>query len=137
VLGEPTPDPNIPFINNLYGEDVNQSAAYVGEDTGLYTGHLGVDYDLSEKTNLSAGYVYIGLPSYGFGTPVGGAYPSRYKGGSIDGWSGLATYRLYKGTTLYGGLIYTHYRGPAFDSTPTTVYVHDIFTAGTGFRFRF
>jgi len=48
-LTEPTPDPNIPFISNLYGENVAKSSAYVGETTKINVAHLGFDYDLSEK----------------------------------------------------------------------------------------
>ena len=87
--------------------------------------------------NASAAYMYVGLPKYDFGTPVAGVFPSHYLGGDIDAWSGLVTYRLYKGTTIYTGAIYSHYRGPAFESNSTTIFVHDIFTAATGFRFRF
>jgi predicted porin len=136
-LSEPTPDPNIPFISNLYGENVANSSAYVGETTKINVAHLGFDYDLSEKTNVSAAYMYIGLPKFDFGTPAAGTFPNHYLGGDIDAWSGLVTYGLYKGTTIYGGMIFTHYRGPAFDSTSKTIFVHDIFTAATGFRFRF
>lgn len=136
-LSAPTPDPNIPFISNLYGEDVGKSAAYVGQTQKINVGHLGFDYDLSEKLNISTAYMYVGFPKYDFGTPVAGRFPSHYPGGAIDAWGGLATYRMYKGTTLYAGTIFSHYRGPAFESNSTTVFVHDIFTAATGFRFRF
>jgi predicted porin len=136
-LDEPTPDPNIPFISNLYGENVAKSSAYVGETTIINVEHLGFDYDVSENTNMSAAYMYIGLPKFDSGKPVAGKFPIRYLGGDIDAWSGLVTHRLYKGTTIYAGMIFTHYRGPAFDSTSTTIFVHDIFTAATGFRFRF
>ncbi|MEO8157783.1 MAG: porin [Betaproteobacteria bacterium] len=136
-LSEPTPDPNIPFISNIYGEDVQKSTAYTGEDQKINTAHLGFDYDFSEKLNASAAYMYVGFPKYDFGKPVGGVFPSHYLGGAIDAWGGLVTYRLYKGTTLYTGALFTHYRGPAFESNSTTIYVHDIFTAATGFRFKF
>jgi len=136
-LTEPTPDPNIPFISNLYGENVAKSSAYVGETTKINVAHLGFDYDLTENLNMSAAYMYVGLPKFDFGTPVAGTFPSHYLGGDIDAWGGLVTYRLYKGTIIYAGTIFSHYRGPAFDSTSTFIFVHDIFTAGTGFRFRF
>ncbi len=136
-LSEPTPDPNIPFISNLYGENVNKSTAYVGQEQKINIAHLGFDYDLTDKLNASTAYMWIGLPKYDFGTPVAGNFPSHYLGGYIDAWGGLVTYRLYKGVTIYSGAIFTHYRGSAFDSTSTTIYVHDIFTASTGFRFRF
>jgi predicted porin len=136
-LREPTPDPNIPFISNLYGENVGKSTAYVGETQKINIGHLGFDYDFTDKLNASAAYMWVGLPRYNFGTPVGGVFPSHYLGGYIDAWSGLLTYRLYKGVTLYTGAIYSHYRGDAFESNSTTIFVHDIFTASTGFRLRF
>ncbi|MBI3529513.1 MAG: porin [Betaproteobacteria bacterium] len=135
-LKAPTPDPNIPFISNLYGENVAKSAAYVGETQKFNIGHLGFDYDFTEKLNANAAYMWVGLPRYNFGTPVG-VFPSRYLGGYIDAWGGLLTYRLYKGTTLYTGAIFSHYRGDAFESNSTTIFVHDIFTASTGFRLRF
>ena len=136
-LSEPTPDPNIPFISNLYGENVAKSTAYVGETQKINIAHLGFDYDFTDKLNASAAYMWVGLPRYNFGTPVGGVFPSHYLGGDIDAWGGLVTYSLYKGVTLYTGAIYTHYRGDAFESNSTTIFIHDIFTASTGFRLRF
>jgi predicted porin len=136
-LTAPTPDPNIPFISNLYGENVAKSAPYVGETTQIDTGHLGFDYDFTPKLNASTAYMWVGLPSFDFGTPVAGKFPSHYGGGYIDAYSGLVTYQLYKGTTIYAGAIFSHYRGPAFESTNAFVFVHDIFTTSTGFRFRF
>ena len=136
-LKAPTPDPNIPFISNLYGEDVAKSTAYVGETQKINIGHVGFDYDFTENVNASAAYMWVGLPRYNFGTPVGGVFPNHYLGGCIDAWGGLVTYRLYKGVTLYTGAIFSHYRGDAFESNSTTVFVHDIFTASTGFRLRF
>ena len=136
-LTEPTPDPNIPFISNLYGDNVAKSAAFVGETTKVNVAHLGFDYDFSEKLNASTAYMFVGLPRFDSGTPVAGRFPTHYLGGYIDAWSGLVTYRLYKGTTIYAGAIFSHYRGPAFDSTSAFVFVHDIFTTSTGFRFRF
>jgi predicted porin len=136
-LAAATPDPNIPLISNLYGENVAKSSAYVGETQKFNIGHAGFDYDLTEKLNASAAYMFIGLPRYDFGTPVAGKSPSHYLGGYIDAWGGLVTYRLYKGTTIYGGAIFSHYRGDAFESNSTTIFIHDIFTASTGFRLRF
>jgi len=136
-LKAPTPDPNIPFISNLYGENVAKSAAYVGETQKLNIGHVGFDYDFTEKLNASAAYMWVGLPRYNFGTPVAGNFPSHYLGGYIDAWGGLVTYRLYKGVTLYTGMIFVHYWGDAYESNSTNVFVHDIFTASTGFRLRF
>ena len=136
-LTEPTPDPNIPFISNLYGENVAKSAPYVGETTEINIGHLGFDYDFTPKLNASTAYMWVGLPSFNFGTPVAGKFPSHYAGGYIDAYSGLVTYSVYKGTTLYAGVIFSHYRGPAFESNNAFVFVHDIFTTSTGFRFRF
>jgi predicted porin len=136
-LSAPTPDPNIPFISNLYGENVAKSAAYVGETQKINIAHAGFDYDFTEKLNASAAYMFVGLPRYDFGTPAAGQFPSHYPGGYIDAWGGLVTYRLYKATTLYGGMIFSHYRGPAFESNSTTIFIHDIFTASTGFRLRF
>ena len=37
----PTPDPNIPFINNVYGENVGKSTAYVGETQKMNVAHRG------------------------------------------------------------------------------------------------
>ena len=136
-LKQPTPDVNIPFISNLYGENVAKSSAYVGETQKINIAHLGFDYDFTDKLNASAAYMWIGLPRYNFGTPVGGVFPSHYLGGYIDAWGGLVTYRLYKGVTLYTGAIFSHYRGDAFESNSTTIFIHDIFTASTGFRLRF
>lgn len=136
-LKQPTPDVNIPFISNLYGENVAKSSAYVGETQKINIAHLGFDYDFTDKLNASAAYMWIGLPRYNFGTPVGGVFPSHYLGGYIDAWGGLVTYKLYKGVTLYTGAIFSHYRGDAFESNSTTIFIHDIFTASTGFRLRF
>jgi predicted porin len=132
-LSPPTPDVNIPFITNLYGDNVNTSVAYVGDTFKIKIAHVGVDYDWNENTNISAAYQYIGLPKYNSVQQTGG----QYKGGDIDAWSGLITYKLDKGTTVYAGLIFSHYRGPAFDSTSTTIFIHDIFTTATGLRFAF
>ncbi|HEX4985180.1 MAG TPA: porin [Burkholderiales bacterium] len=136
-LSEPTPDPNIPYISNLYGEDVNKSTAYAGEANLLYISHVGLDYDLTEKINTSFGYVWVNLPKYDYGKITAGKFPNHYLGGDLDAWSGLVTYGWSKGVTIYGGVLFTHYRGPAFDDTATTIYVHDIFTAGSGFRLKF
>jgi predicted porin len=136
-LKAPTPDPNIPFISNLYGENVGKSSAYVGQTQKFNIGHVGFDYDLTDKLNASAAYMFIGLPRYDFGTPVAGKVPSHYMGGYIDAWGGLLTYGLYTGVTLYTGLLYSHYRGDAFESNSTTIFIHDIFTASTGFRLKF
>jgi hypothetical protein len=137
-LTNPTPDPNIPFITNLYGENVNKSTSYIGEPVKIDTAHLGFGYKASERIYLGAAYTYIGLPKYDFGNPTAaGQFPSHYLGGGIDAWSGLAIYKLYKATDIYAGMVYTHYWGPAFDSTSSTIYVHDIFTTATGFRFKF
>jgi predicted porin len=137
-LTQPTFDANIPFISNLYGENVNKSSSYQGEANKINTAHLGFDYDLNEKTYTGVAYTYIGLPKYDFGTPnAAGAFPSHYLGGNIDAWSGLVIYRLYKGTDIYGGMIFTHYRGAAFEDTSTSIFANDIFTATTGFRFKF
>ena len=136
-LKQPTPDVNIPFISNLYGEDVAKSSAYVGETQKINIAHLGFDYDFTENLNASAAYMWVGLPRYNFGTPVGGLFPSHYLGGYIDAWGGLVTYRWVKGVTLYTGAIFSHYSGDAFESNATTIFIHDIFTASTGFRLRF
>lgn len=137
-LSEPKPDPNIPFISNIYGEDVTKSTAYVGQEQKINIAHLGFDYDFTDKLNASAAYMWVGLPKYDFGAAnAAGIRPNHYLGGYIDAWGGVVTYRLYKGVTLYTGAIFTHYRGDAFDTTSTTIFVHDIFTASTGFRFRF
>ena len=133
----PTPDPNIPFISNVYGENVAKSTAYVGETQKMNVAHLGFDYDFTEKLNASTAYMWVGLPRYNFGTPVGGVFPSHYLGGYTDALGGLVTYRVYKGVTLYTGAIFAHYRGDAFESNATTIFIHDIFTASTGFRLRF
>ncbi len=136
-LRNPTPDPNIPFISNLYGENVAKSSAYSGQVQKIDIAHLGFDYDFTPKLNAGLAYMWIGLPRYDFGTPVAGKYPSHYLGGYIDAWGGLLTYQWVKGVTLYTGTLFSHYRGDAFESNATTVYIHDIFTASTGFRFRF
>jgi predicted porin len=130
-----SPDPNIPFISNLYGEDVapGKSTAYVGQVQKIDIAHLGFDYDFTEKLNASLAYMWIGLPRFKSGPTLG----TSYLGGYIDAWGGLVTYRLYKGVSLYTGAIFSHYRGDAFESNATTIYIHDIFTASTGFRFRF
>ncbi|MEO8004183.1 MAG: porin [Betaproteobacteria bacterium] len=130
-----SPDPNIPFISNLYGEDVapGKSTAYVGQVQKIETAHLGFDYDLTEKLNAGVAYMWVGFPRFNSGPTLA----THYLGGYIDAWGGLLTYRLYKGVTLYTGTIFSHYRGDAFESNNNFVYVHDIFTASTGFRFRF
>lgn len=130
-----SPDPNIPFISNLYGEDVapGKSTAYVGQVQKIDIAHLGFDYDLTKNLNASLAYMWIGLPRFKSGPTLG----TSYLGGYIDAWGGLVTYRLYKGVTLYTGAIFSHYRGDAFESNATSIYIHDIFTASTGFRFRF
>jgi predicted porin len=139
-LRNPTPDVNIPFISNIYGENVTKSSAYVGEVQKFNIAHLGFDYDITPKLNASAAYMWIGLPRYDF-APAGSASNAKltqhFLGGYIDAWGGLVTYRLYKGVTLYTGAIFSHYRGDAFESNSTTIFIHDIFTASTGFRFRF
>lgn len=137
-LRNPTPDVNIPFISGIYGENVQKSSAYVGETQKFNIGHLGFDYDFTPKLNAGLAYMYVGFPRYDFGTPsASGKFPNHYLGGAIDAWGGLVTYRVVKGVTLYTGAIFSHYRGDAFESNATTVYIHDIFTASTGFRFRF
>ena len=136
-LRNPTSDVNIPFISNIYGENVQKSSAYSGQTQKYDIAHLGFDYDFTPKLNAGLAYMWIGLPRYDFGTPVAGKYPSHYLGGYIDAWGGLVTYKLYKGVTLYTGAIFSHYRGDAFESNATTIFIHDIFTASTGFRFRF
>jgi predicted porin len=130
-----SPDPNIPFISNLYGEDVapGKSTAYVGEVQKINIAHLGFDYDFTQKLNGSLAYMWIGLPRFNSGPTL----TTHYLGGYIDAWGGLVTYKLYKGVTLYTGAIFSHYRGDAFESNATTIYIHDIFTASTGFRLRF
>ena len=130
-----SPDPNIPFISNLYGEDVapGKSTAYVGQVQKINIAHLGFDYDFTQKLNGSLAYMWIGLPRFDSGPTL----TTHYLGGYIDAWGGLVTYRLYKGVTLYSGAIFSHYRGDAFESNATTIFIHDIFTASTGFRFRF
>ncbi len=141
-LRNPTSDVNIPFISNIYGENVQQgkSTAYVGQTQKFNIAHLGFDYDFTPKLNAGLGYMWIGLPRYDFAT-AGSASNAKltqhYLGGYIDAWGGLVTYKLYKGVTLYTGAIFSHYRGDAFESNATTIYIHDIFTASTGFRFRF
>jgi predicted porin len=124
-LSAPTPDPKIPFITNLYGDNVNTSVAYIGDTIKITIAHLGFDYDWSENLNMSAAYQYIGLPKYDSVQQTNG----HYLGGDIDAWSGLVTYKLDKGTTIYAGMIFSHYRGPAFQPTSTT--------AASGFRFAF
>jgi predicted porin len=136
-LSAPTADVNIPFISSLYSETVAKSTAYVGDTQKINIGHIGFDYDISGKLNASAAYMWVGLPRYNFGTPVNGAFPSHYLGGSIDSWGALLTYRWDKDVTLYTGAIFSHYRGDAFESNSTTVYIHDILTASTGFRLKF
>ena len=128
-------DPNIAFIGNLYGEDVapGKSTAYVGQVQKINIAHLGFDYDFTPKLNAGLAYMWIGLPRFDSGPKLA----SHYLGGYIDAWGGLLTYQWVKGVTLYTGAIFSHYRGDAFESNATTIYVHDIFTASTGFRFRF
>lgn len=132
-LRNPTPDPNIPFISNLYGENVRVSAAYVGQVQKIDIAHLGFDYDFTPKLNAGLAYMWIGLPRFNSGATLN----THYLGGYIDAWGGLLTYQWVKGVTLYTGAIYSSYRGDAFESNATNVFIHDIFTASTGFRFRF
>ena len=138
-LRSASPDPNIPFISNLYGENVFTSTAYSGQVQKIDIAHLGFDYDFTQNLNASLAYMWVGFPRYKSGANLS----TSYLGGYIDAWGGLVTYRLYKGVTIYTGAIFSHYRGDAFESTPQTatsggnIYIHDIFTASTGFRFRF
>lgn len=128
-----TPDANIPFINNLYGEDVvpGKSRAYVGDDVKINTYHIGGDYDINEKWNVGLAYYYVDLPKFT------SASSASFKGGALDALSGLAVYKLYQGTDLYGGFVITHYSGPGFADTSSYVFARNIFTAATGVRFRF
>ncbi|MFO1322332.1 MAG: porin [Burkholderiales bacterium] len=142
-------DPNIPHIGNLYGETVSTSKEYVGETIRINTHHLGFDYDLTDRLNLAGAYTFIDLPAYSFGTNNA----SRYRGGRIQAWSGLALYKLFKNTDLYAGLVYTHYSGEAFQddlgsgaigsawnnstSKQGSIYANDVFTTAAGIRFRF
>lgn len=133
-LVNPTADLNIAHINSIYGETVNKSSAYNGDAVRVNTYHLGFDYAASEKLKLGAAYTYIELPKYDY---ISAGATANYLGGSIGAISGLATYRVYKGTDLYGGFVSTHYSGDAFKNTSSYIYVHTIFTAATGIRFRF
>lgn len=130
-----SPDPNIPFIGNLYGEDVaaGKSTAYVGHVQKINIAHLGFDYDFTPKLNAGLAYMWIGLPRFDSGPTL----TTHYLGGYIDAWGGLLTYQWFKGVSLYTGAIFSHYRGDAFESNSTTIFIHDIFTASTGFRLRF
>lgn len=132
-LRNPTPDVNIPFISNLYGENVRVSTAYVGEVQKINVAHLGFDYDLTPKLNAGLAYMWIGLPRFNSGATLS----THYLGGYIDAWGGLVTYQWVKNVTLYAGALFDRYRGDAFESNATNVYIHDIFTTSTGFRFRF
>lgn len=133
-LLSPTADVNIPFISSLYGETVNKSSAYSGDTVRLNTYHLGVDHDLTEKLYLGAAYTFIEMPKYDY---LSGASQAHYLGGRLDALSGLAIYKLYTGTDIYGGMVYTHYSGDAFKDTASTIYARHIFTAAAGLRFKF
>ena len=129
----PTSDSNIANISSIYGETVTKSSAYNGDAVKVNTYHLGFDYAATEKLKLGAAYTLIDLPKYDYissGT-------KHYLGGNISAISGLMTYQLYKGTDLYGGFVSTHYSGDAFANTTKYIYMHNIFTAATGVRFRF
>ena len=133
-LVNPTADANIPYISSLYGETVNKASAYSGDPIRINTYHLGVDYDLTEKLNVGASYIFIDFPKYDY---MSSGALARYLGGSIDALSGLAVYKLYTGTDLYGGFVFTHYSGDAFKDTASYIYARNIFTAAAGVRFRF
>ena len=129
----PSPDVNISSITSIYGETVTKSSSYNGDAVRVNTYHAGFEYAANEKLKLGAAYTLIDLPSYDYissGT-------KHYLGGNITAISGLATYKVYKGTDLYGGFVSTHYSGAAFANTSSYIYVHNIFTAATGVRFRF
>jgi predicted porin len=137
----PTSDPNIAHITSIYGESVatGKSGSYSGDAVIVNTYHLGFDYAATEKLKLGAAYTFIELPKYDCSScttknSLGG---TNYLGGNISAISGLATYQLYKGTDLYGGFVSTHYSGDAFAKTTDYIFVHNIFTAATGVRFRF
>ncbi len=149
TLGSPNADPNIALISSIYGENVGTSKAYVGQDFNINTYYWGVDYDLTDKFNIGAAYTLIDLPKYSFGATNN----SHYLGGKIQALSGLAIYKLYKGTDLYAGMVYTQYSGDAFEddlgsgtvggawsnstSKQGAIYARNIFTTAAGVRFRF
>ena len=133
-LMDPSADVNIPHISSLYGETVSKSSAYSGDPIRINTYHIGIDYDLTEKLNVGASYVLIDLPRYDY---LSSGARTQYLGGSIDALSGLAVYKLYTGTDLYGGFVVTHYSGDAFRDTDKFIYARNIFTAAAGMRFRF
>ncbi len=135
TLNAPTADVNIGNINSIYGDTVNaaKTIVYAGGSVKVKTYHLGFDYDITDRLNLGAALVYIDLPAYR--ATYAGATP--YLGGNIENWTALAIYKLYEGTDIYAGLLYTHYQGPAFQSDAKFVYVRNITTAATGIRFRF
>jgi hypothetical protein len=137
----PTSDPNIAYINSIYGETVanGKSGSYSGDAVIVNTYHLGFDYAATEKLKLGAAYTFIEFPKYDCSscTTKNSQGGTNYLGGNISAISGLATYQLYKGTDLYGGFVSTHYSGDAFAKTTDYIFVHNIFTAATGVRFRF
>ena len=148
TLGAPSADSNITLINSIYGETVQTSKAYVGQDFNINTWHWGIDYDLNEKLYIGTAYSLIDLPKYNYGTNNA----SHYLGGKIQALSGLAIYKLYKGTDVYAGMVFTHYSGSAFENDLThatvgspwttsskqgSIYEHNIFTTAAGVRFRF
>lgn len=116
-------------VTNLYGYTVGNatsaSANFGGADRTTDIWFIGGDYNFTPALNLAAGFYDV--------NPKASSDNGQHNG-NIYYYSALLDYHFSKRSDLYGGWMYSSFKG---DQYPATTYNTSNYIAGIGFRTKF
>lgn len=118
---------NLPTVANTALCATGDAGNFCGADQKTDTFWIGGDYNFTPAFNLAVGFYdvnpkassdYLGLTATGTPTTykVNGNTVTPQAGGNIYEYSVLADYHFSKRTDVYGGVMYSQYKGDAFSS---------------------